>query len=766
MPFMFFSVARSRLFIASLLALSHVADAHLNTLFTSSVSYCAPPESILIQQFDVAYFEYNRSVVFNISAASVLPNVSVSANLFVNVYGMRPINISLDLCTLLHGALCPLPTYNFTGADSVTLPDSINVASALPGIAYKIPDLEAFVQLTLTEVGTGKTRACIQATVSNGWSTHQTAVEWTTGGIALLALISAVGWSYVQPESLPAVRLLDLIYLFQSIAASSLLALNYPIVFRSFALNFAWSLGLFSMSPTSSIQNTINRMRSHTGGDVMGVDSGSAVSLVNRKLSPYNTITLINKLLAPVFFAKSSGTGLDAIENANVLVGGNVATVTQESSNILQAGIPIYTNFIGIATANAFMTIFFISLIFIAIAMGILGLGYLITVALARKSWGKRQQATFEAARIAYPDFARAWGLRVALICVVPVFIFAFYQWTLHDSWAAVLLSVILLLAVLLCIIPPIAFILRPSLFSRWIKDVDTSEATTLMPLTASLRSQRYYYILAIFIAILVKSLVIAFGQAHGMVQTIVILVVEVLLLAILLTLRPFRTRGADVLSTFLSIFRVTGTGLMIAFSESVNLQPIPRVAIGIVIAVIYSVAVVIMFFNTLVNIGLLRLLPWKRNKNVPTDATALSSHQSLEEGKTGPSEKSSQTDSATPASSTVFRRPHNPEPSHTPSTPSSMSPTTTLSRFSEPPTIYTPTTATTTSTLGEQLPHRWSFQHSRPPSASAASHYSGGLSPRWPITPGTTDSEYATPRESWRRSSSAYEHPADRIVN
>lgn len=39
---------------------------------TSSVTYCAPPESLLIEQFDIAYFAKNESIVFNISAASVV----------------------------------------------------------------------------------------------------------------------------------------------------------------------------------------------------------------------------------------------------------------------------------------------------------------------------------------------------------------------------------------------------------------------------------------------------------------------------------------------------------------------------------------------------------------------------------------------------------------------------------------------------------------------------------------------------------------------
>lgn len=48
-------------------------------LVTSSVTYCAPPETLLIQQFDVAYIAKNNSILFNISAASVVSLLSLVA---------------------------------------------------------------------------------------------------------------------------------------------------------------------------------------------------------------------------------------------------------------------------------------------------------------------------------------------------------------------------------------------------------------------------------------------------------------------------------------------------------------------------------------------------------------------------------------------------------------------------------------------------------------------------------------------------------------
>ncbi|GJE95462.1 TRP-domain-containing protein [Phanerochaete sordida] len=764
---MFFSVARSRPFIAFALLLPSFAQAHVNRLFTSTVSYCSPPESLLVEQLDIVYFQSNATVSFNVSAASVLPDVNVTANLFVNVYGMRPFNMTIDLCSLLQGALCPLPTYNFTGADSITLPPAVDVTHFLPEIAYKIPDLEAFVQLTLTEVNTGKVRACVQSTLSNGWSARQTGVEWATGGIAFLALASAVFYSYFRPDSLAPVRFLDVIYLFQSIAASALFGLNYPSVYRAYGLNFAWALGLFSQSDSSSIQQSIDNMRRLTGGTLADSGSGdSAISLVNRKLSPYNNPygdwVIPDSLLARFAalpkvdlntFIAGNGTLPTAPLTSQILVGGpDVATVTQGSSNTLEAGIPIYVSVLGIATENAFMSIFFVALILTAIVLFLLGAAYVVLRVVSRRtSWGQRKGLELEKAIARYPSFARAWLFRTAVVCGVPVFIFGFYQWTLGDSWLADLLAVFLILYILLSVSIPTLLIFRPPLISRYFRTrevEDPTQSPSLVPFTSPLRRERLYFIIALGVAILVKTLVVAFGQKHGMVQAIIVLISEVLLFGVFLVLKPYRTRGADFLWGTLAVVRIVCTGLLIAFSISLALSPIPRVAIGIVAAVIWSLAVVLMFFNILVNLGAWRfikwVLPFRRNRSFVSEATLANengSAPSLE--PKGDAEKTT----VTPVSSTYYRRPENPEPTHTPTTASAFSPVTTLSHFSDPPSAHSRVTSTTTTTLGETLPHRWSFQHSRPPSTSLASH--------GPITPVTMSGEsvYTTPRQSWRQS-------------
>jgi len=341
---------------------------------------------------------------------------------------MNPVNVTLDLCGLLKGALCPLPMYNFTGADSLTLPSSISITQRIPGIAYKIPDLEGFAQLTLTEVNTGKVKACVQATLSNGWSAHQPAVEWTVGGVTLGALLVALGYSVLSPESIVPFRFVELMYLYQAIASSAFLNLNYPSVYRAYALNFAWAMGLISASLESSLQNSINHMRHLTGGNLADAIGGSAVGLVNRRLSPYNSPTSnvvvgFNSLTTALAVSNlpaelsarlpkfSESFSYVDIERRDTIVNGLVQTVTSESSNVLQGGLPIYVNTLQIATANAFMTVFICALCIFAVAIAVFALGYGIFIMIKRIR--AKRHPTTEPIDFDYPSFVISWFLRV-----------------------------------------------------------------------------------------------------------------------------------------------------------------------------------------------------------------------------------------------------------------------------------------------------------------------------------------------------------------
>ena len=201
-----------------------------------------------------------------------------------------------------------------------------------------------------------------------------------------------------------------------------------------------------------------------------------------------------------------------------------------------------------------------------------------------------------------------------------PVVTFSFFQWTLKDSWLTILLSVILFL-------PVVGFIGYSAFLAfRW-SDFDSWPYHT--PLWAQYRLDRRWYFVPLLVALFLKSMVIAFGQAHGEAQVVILVILEGLLFISIIVLKPHDTRKADILAGYLAVVRLVCTGLMIAFLPSLAVKPIPRVVIGILTAVILSVAVVVMFFNTVWNI-LQPLLSRKNRAPSPSDS---SDSSALEKG-------------------------------------------------------------------------------------------------------------------------------------
>ena len=148
-------------------------------------------------------------------------------------------------------------------------------------------------------------------------------------------------------------------------------------------------------------------------------------------------------------------------------------------------------------------------------------------------------------------------------------------------------------------------------------------------PLWNQYRRERRWYFIPLLVALLAKSAFIAFGQAHGKMQVVVLVILEGFVFISIIALKPYETRKADVLAGFLAVVRLLCTSLMIAFLPSLEVKAITRVVIGIVTAVIFSVAVVVMFFNTVWNI-LQPLLSRKSRIPSPSDS---SDSSALEKG-------------------------------------------------------------------------------------------------------------------------------------
>jgi hypothetical protein len=186
--------------------------------------------------------------------------------------------------------------------------------------------------------------------------------------------------------------------------------------------------------------------------------------------------------------------------------------------------------------------------------------------------------------------------------------------------------------------------------------------------------------------AALLKSIFISFAKTRGLVQAIAVFIIEFAVLISICFMVPHRVRGGNVLSIYLAVTRTASAAMMIPFVESLLIKPIPRVAVGFVLIVIFSIAIIVMFFNVIYNFGIGLL--WKRQGN----SRLLSSDGSSSDTEKGENMKEAVWGSSihsticpgNPTPSTSFSRDIASHSRHTPQVEAAISPNFTI------PTFYT----------------------------------------------------------------------------
>lgn len=186
---------------------------------------------------------------------------------------------------------------------------------------------------------------------------------------------------------------------------------------------------------------------------------------------------------------------------------------------------------------------------------------------------------------------------------MVPLLVLSMYQWTLHDSWLSILLSVITFLAVFAAIAGISFVLLRGTRVGSAAGLYDYPTLVAYSPLVEQYHAHRFYLFFPFIVLPLIKAIVIAAGKNNGLAQLIVLLVLELSTVLMPIILRPYKTRGGDVFSTYLGIVRLVCTGLMIAFLERLNVGAIMRVVIGCVIGVIFCINIVVIVVNILIHL-------------------------------------------------------------------------------------------------------------------------------------------------------------------
>lgn len=279
---------------------------------------------------------------------------------------MQPFNITIDLCDIASGVLCPIPQYNFVGGTTFFVPDSLT--NQIPGIAFVIPgapflqrrrtshpllffsltfalsffpDLEATVTVRITDINTNTEAACLFVRLSNGLTTEHDYVTWAVSGIVILGFLYSV-LHYLFPLeakfTAPDYRLMTFITWLQFIVSTGVVSVEYPAVFTAFTRNFGPFWGLLYIQP---IQDSLAHTVSQSGGSDRSPQSATEVA------------GTLRDLLVGLGDALGQLAGGNSQVQSNGAV--NVPEVA-ESSPIPHEGIDQFVQHQGIDTGTAFAT--------------------------------------------------------------------------------------------------------------------------------------------------------------------------------------------------------------------------------------------------------------------------------------------------------------------------------------------------------------------------------------------------------------------------
>ncbi|KAM0462995.1 hypothetical protein ACHAPV_003120 [Trichoderma viride] len=551
-------------------------------LTTTGFTDCGSLPSITIQQLSITYDNDAKTVTFDIEGVSTVSE-NVTASLDVTAYGVNAFTNSFSPCDpeTFVNELCPLPNGPFSARGTQQIP--AQYASMIPAIAFSVPDISAKAVMKLDRLSDKSMVACISADVTNGKTMSVPAVSYVAAGIAGVSLVasgmtavgsamsgsaagSGVGVAGLSPS------FTDVAGWFQGMAMNGMLSVNYPPVYRSFAKNFAFSVGLI---PWNGLLTNIDTFRANTGGNLTE-DSVAYLRNLTRALDSGNqTSSSDASVLARL------------VRRDDVDMSGVTGHVTQTIS-----GIKNFAESLSVPKSDVFMTaLLIVAIVIAAIVMVIL----LIKVVLEVWSlYGKFPESLIGFRNHYWRSIARTITSLILLLYGIWV-LYCVFQFTLGDSWAAKVLAG-LSLAVFTGILAFFGFKIWITAHRLKAQHGDASklyeekENWLKYSMFYEAYQKSYWWLFIPMIAYtFIKGCIVAAGDGHGMAQTVVSFVVELAMLALLVFTRPFERRSTTLINIFIAVVRVLSVICVFVFVDEFNVEQTTQTVMGAVMIAIQS---------------------------------------------------------------------------------------------------------------------------------------------------------------------------------
>ncbi|BFZ64153.1 hypothetical protein YB2330_005292 [Saitoella coloradoensis] len=541
---------------------------------TERFGSCSDNSILDASQFSAAYYEHNLSIIFDIKGHSLTTTQYVTASIDVFAYGETRWNISFDPCRVNIDGLCPLSTEEFDAFG--LLPITPSMAKQIPAIAFHIPDFDGMVTIKLYNNETNEEVACLTSTLSNGQTFKHGYISWILGILAVVACLSSF-YSVVAEASRPldaqaaaahsSPSAFTVFSFFQFIAFSGAVSVVYPVIFESWASNFAWSAGII---PAPGIVSAVQRFRNSTDGNYEGVYTGGVAkrAIYGQEIDP--------GMPTPGHYKGMQG----------------LATR------------------IGTTTTDLFMIAFIWFLVVVAGVIVFVVAFKVIMEILAKMRIVKARRLS--AFRQNWLLFLGVTVLRLMLIAFFAMVTLSIYQLTLPDAFGPKIIAG-LVLAIFIITLFYAAFHIIQIAFTRRNKELGERVGHPLYDNERTLKrwgwmyiqfKHQYWWFFMVFFTIeFFQALVLGLAQGHSLAQALVLMLLELVLLVLTVFWRPYAGRRANAIAILIALVRTVCLIIIFIFVDNFNFASIPRTVLGIVLIVIQAITMIIFVTFIVINV-------------------------------------------------------------------------------------------------------------------------------------------------------------------
>lgn len=613
------------------------APAHaLKYIKTDNLLTCMENSEFTAELFQVYFYPHNNTAVFNIDGSSSIAG-NIFADIEVVVYGINAIKKTFDFCSLNVKTICPLDSgrVQVEGTQEI----SSDITKDIPGVAYTIPDLDAYVQVAIyynTDTERTNQLACLKATISNGKTVQTKYAGWPIAaisgfGLLVSSFVSIMGHSTTASHI--ASNAASLFIYFQNLAIMATMGVaSIPPIGAAWAQNFMWTLGIIE---AGFMQSIFFWYVQATGGEVTStLDNRSVISISVQKFIKHlykRALTVASASSDDIF----SDSAIYTTDQYNL-----------SGKTLVLRGMQRVAFLANIEISNLFLTsitfFFFIGFVFIILISVFRGICEILI-----KS-GSINGGKFMAFRNKWNLVTKGALFRFIGITSPQIVLMCIWEFTQNNSNGCMAFAVVIFLVVMALMLYSIAMIMitgmnsiRKHANAARLLFGDEKILYKFGFLYSQYRASYYFWVSVSFAHLFIRSLLIAVLQQQGKVCACLIFAIEIIYAVATIWIRPYLDKRTNIYNIFIAIINVINSIFFMFYSNVFRQPPVVSSVAAVVYFVLNAVFALVLLIFTIVTctIALLHKNPDStysqikddRNAFIPKEAGVDGHHEELE---------------------------------------------------------------------------------------------------------------------------------------